>query len=270
MLAIVGVALGVNVMIVVVTFMQGFQQKFRSDIIDAQGHARAVPLERKLDWRKDIDKVLSHSEVEKLSPYMQGHLLVQNRDYHAVPFSMGIEPTEVNGVLPMDRFLKKGFIAVEGYDSLDVTPVPSMELLEDEVVFITQQVANRLGVRAATILQLKDTNNSFSDGKIVVQRIDPFVPSDEWIIEFLSSEKFNFRSATGLIDRNGTVGGAFPNLGWGYPQFRILQGKIPFAKGDIFRFQTFTSSILEIYSPCLLYTSPSPRDATLSRMPSSA
>ena len=26
----------------------------------------------------------------------------------------------------------------------------------------------------------------------------------------------------------------------------------------------------ERYSPCLLYTSPSPRDATLSRMPSSA
>ena len=46
MLAIVGVALGVNVMIVVVAFMQGFQQKFRSDIIDAQGHARAVPLDR--------------------------------------------------------------------------------------------------------------------------------------------------------------------------------------------------------------------------------
>ena len=42
LLAVVGVALGVNVMIVVVAFMQGFQQKFRSDIIDAQGHARAV------------------------------------------------------------------------------------------------------------------------------------------------------------------------------------------------------------------------------------
>ena len=29
-------------------------------------------------------------------------------------------------------------------------------------------------------------------------------------------------------------------------------------------------SLLEQYLPCLLYTSPSPRDATLSRMPSSA
>ena len=36
-LAVVGVALGVNVMIVVVAFMKGFQHKFREDIIDAQG-----------------------------------------------------------------------------------------------------------------------------------------------------------------------------------------------------------------------------------------
>ena len=57
LLAIVGVALGVNVMIVVVAFMQGFQQKFRSDIIDSQGHARAVPLQRKIAWRKDLSLI---------------------------------------------------------------------------------------------------------------------------------------------------------------------------------------------------------------------
>ena len=41
LLAVIGVALGVNVMIVVVAFMKGFQHKFREDIIDAQGHARS-------------------------------------------------------------------------------------------------------------------------------------------------------------------------------------------------------------------------------------
>ena len=43
MLAVIGVALGVNVMIVVIVFMQGFQEKFRKDIIDAQGHGRIIP-----------------------------------------------------------------------------------------------------------------------------------------------------------------------------------------------------------------------------------
>ena len=52
-LAIVGVALGVNVMIVVIAFMQGFQEKFKSDIIDSQGHARMVPITPKGDDEPD-------------------------------------------------------------------------------------------------------------------------------------------------------------------------------------------------------------------------
>ena len=114
LLAVVGVALGVNVMIVVVAFMQGFQQKFRSDIIDSQGHARAVPLVRQIAWRDDVEKIKSQKEVQKVSPYMQGHLLLQNRDSHAVPFSMGIEPSQANGVLPLNQFLKEGFIPIQG------------------------------------------------------------------------------------------------------------------------------------------------------------
>mgnify|MGYP001279014647 CR=1 FL=1 len=111
LLAIIGVALGVNVMIVVVTFMQGFQQKFRSDIIDAQGHARAVPLHRKLDWRKSVLTIEMKPEVARVTPYVQGHLLLQNRDYNAVPFSMGIEPSEENGVLPLNEFLENHHLA---------------------------------------------------------------------------------------------------------------------------------------------------------------
>ena len=51
LLAIVGVALGVNVMIVVIAFMQGFQEKFRSDIIDSQGHGRAFAWKNSQNWK---------------------------------------------------------------------------------------------------------------------------------------------------------------------------------------------------------------------------
>ena len=251
-LAIVGVALGVNVMIVVVAFMQGFQQKFRSDIIDAQGHARAVPMQREIDWRKDIDRIESQNEVEKVSPYMQGHLLLQNRDYHAVPYSMGIEPGEKIGVLPLDEFLEKGFIPIQGYDSQDVTPLPTMELLEDDVVFITQQVANRLGVRAATILQLYDANSSVPEDAVQVERIDPYVENDEWTIRFFNDQNYNLRNSLGSIDLNGTIQNLSIDLGWGYPKFKIKKSSQPFKLGDKFKFQTFRSSILEIYSPSMI------------------
>ena len=40
--------------------------------------------------------------------------------------------------------------------------------------------------------------------------------------------------------------------------------------GDTWFFGDVLSNLLGVVSSCLLYTSPSPRDATLSRMPSSA
>ena len=43
-----------------------------------------------------------------------------------------------------------------------------------------------------------------------------------------------------------------------------------FTKGANYATLTTTNSITSEYITCLLYTSPSPRDATLSRMPSSA
>jgi lipoprotein-releasing system permease protein len=76
-LAVVGVALGVNVMIVVVAFMKGFQHKFREDIIDAQGHARAIPLSRTTQWKSLQKELLTHPGVEAVSPYLQGPLLAQ-------------------------------------------------------------------------------------------------------------------------------------------------------------------------------------------------
>ena len=62
-----------------------------------------------IDWRNDIERIESQVEVEKVSPYMQGHLLLQNRDYHAVPYSMGIEPGEKVGqpFLPVQYPLNK-------------------------------------------------------------------------------------------------------------------------------------------------------------------
>ena len=41
-------------------------------------------------------------------------------------------------------------------------------------------------------------------------------------------------------------------------------------QGVTYAFVNLPSGQVELIQPCLLYTSPSPRDATLSRMPSSA
>ena len=87
-----------------------------------------------------------------------------------------------------------------------------MELLEDEVVFITQQVATRLRVHPPKILKIKGPNSSTSGGNVIVERLDPSVENDQWIIEFFDSEKYNFRNSSGSIDENGSIDDHIPDL----------------------------------------------------------
>ena len=41
---------------------------------------------------------------------------------------------------------------MEAHDAVDVTPVPQSSMIDDDVVFISQYVANQLGVRPAAII----------------------------------------------------------------------------------------------------------------------
>ena len=75
LLAVIGVALGVNVMIVVVVFMQGFQEKFRNDIIDAQGHGRIVPWKSSSNWQEKKERMEEFPFIEHLMPYLQGRVM---------------------------------------------------------------------------------------------------------------------------------------------------------------------------------------------------
>ena len=177
LLAVIGVALGVNVMIVVVTFMKGFQQKFREDIVDAQGHARAIPLSRTLEWKKLQAELLKTPEVSAVSPYLQGPILVQKRDDQSIPLAIGLDLSSGPPVLPLDKFLENGQLKMQAHDALDVTPVPSSKEIGDEVVFITQYVANRLGVRPCTILRMGTSKSPQDENlSVVVLQLDSNVP----------------------------------------------------------------------------------------------
>ena len=158
LLSIIGVALGVNVMIVVIAFMQGFQQKFRKDIINAQGHARVVPLKPYASWDKIPPRLRKIDNVVGVTPYLQAQLLLQSGNYHAIPFCMGLQPEDGDEVLPVDDFLKGGMLRLQAHDAEDVTPLPTMEMLEDDVVFLSSQTANRLGVRPSAVVQVYEAN----------------------------------------------------------------------------------------------------------------
>lgn len=254
LLAVVGVALGVNVMIVVIAFMQGFQDKFRNDIINAQGHGRVVPLQFSFDWREMNQKIEDYSFIEQAMPYLQGQIFLQKGNYHSVPFAMGIEPTAETPVFDIDSFLEGGMIRMNSHDAEDITPVPTIDSLEDEVVFISTQVANRLGVRPATAIRFDDSNqsNSSTASQVTISRLDPFVESGEWEVLFTSDQNFIIKEFTNGEEYNATLANGLIDRGFGIPVFQPLINSEPFKEGDLFKFHVFKASIIEVYSPSMI------------------
>ena len=256
LLSIVGVALGVNVMIVVIAFVQGFQQKFRKDIINAQGHARVIPLKPFAEWSEIPARLRKVENVEGVTPYLQTQLLLQSGDYHAIPFCMGLQPEDGEEVLPVDDFLKGGMLRLQAHDAEDVTPLPTMEALEDEVVFLSLQTANRLGVRPAAVVQVREGNATFSKStgkrEIKVTRLDSYVESGEWEIIFEDEESCVVREAISGDEFTWNTGEGPLDVGFGYPVFEVSGGDKPFDAGDRYLFQVFKASRIEIFSPSMI------------------
>ena len=256
LLAIIGVALGVNVMIVVIAFMQGFQDKFRTDIINNQGHARIVPSARYANWKEIPGLMLNAEGVKAVTPFLHAQLLLQSGEMNSIPFAIGLQPDDGEGVLPIGEFLEKGMTRLWADDGENVTPLPTIDTLEDEVVFLSSQVANRLYVRPASIIQILEENsssqNSLKREGITVTRLDPYVESGEWEILFedqescvvreaISGDEFQWEPEKGPLD-----------LGFGYPIFAVSKGKKGFVAGDRFRFRVSRANKIEIFSPNMI------------------
>ncbi|MDA7823583.1 FtsX-like permease family protein [Opitutales bacterium] len=253
LLAVVGVALGLNVMIVVVAFMKGFQHKFKEDIIDAQGHARAIPLSRSKDWSKLQKELLSRSEILAVSPYLQGPLLVQKQDYQSVPLSIGIDLSSGPSVLPLDEFLKNGQQRMDAHDAVDVTPVPLSQNLQDDSVFISQYVANRLGVRPGAILRTGQSK-SLTDPNLGVRvyAMDYQVPSAEWKLKYLGEGEWILRSIGLNFEEKLRPEGSILDAGPGTPVFEVMSDGMQPEIGAESIYQTFRSSTIEVFSPSMI------------------
>ena len=256
-LAVLGVALGVNVMIVVVAFMKGFQEKFREDIIASQGHARAgISFGSDGDWRADLAKLEALPEVEAAAPYLNGHLLLEHFGNRAVPFAMGINPSFGDTVIPVSDFLAEGAPKILVEEAAQVTPLPTIDDLEDDVIFLSRQAAERLGARPAAAVLVPENNSSsvrMGNGRVKFGRLDPFVTSGSWRVRFENEHSFRLTDPSGeeweelfLLD------GKPEDFGEGVPAFQIVSGSIPFAEGDAFTFEIFGASTIDVYSPAML------------------
>ena len=93
---------------------------------------------------------------------------------------------------------------------------------------------------------------SLTDYQIQSEATNPFVPGNQRS-DFYRSYSIEVLNETPSTKTNETLGNKTGNILYS-PEYRKKQQSI----------------VYRVYLPCLLYTSPSPRDGLLSRMPSSA
>ncbi len=136
-----GVLLGVMILIMVQSVMNGFGEEIRSKIVDTNGHVRIEttrPGDILYETETVMETVWEHPAVVKASPYAHGFVMVQYNQRPAFPFIRSVELDPADEVIPIDEFLILG----------------SLDDLHDDSIFLSSGLATSLGVRVGSIVEV--------------------------------------------------------------------------------------------------------------------
>jgi len=91
--SIVGMALGITVLISVMSVMNGFQKEIRERILGVVSHVQISGIGSRLaDWRKVAEEAKKHPQVVAAAPYISEQALLS--------FEQAVKGTVVRGILP--------------------------------------------------------------------------------------------------------------------------------------------------------------------------
>ena len=146
MISIIGVALGVSVLIIVQSVMNGFGDNIRRHLAKTHGDILIYSDEGMLqDWGVLFDELSSDPSIKSVSPYIESILMVQSEEGTAFPFIRGMSTQNndfKNLAIPINEFLVAG-----NFDSLN-----------DETVFLGVPLANQLSVSIGDSVALYSPN----------------------------------------------------------------------------------------------------------------
>ncbi len=111
-IAICGLALGVAVLIVVLSVMNGFEQELRTRILSLTAHATISGLEGRIsDWRPQVEKVAHFPGVSAAAPYIEEQAMMTHAGNSAGVLMRGLLPQEEQRVVDLAPHLKSGRLA---------------------------------------------------------------------------------------------------------------------------------------------------------------
>lgn len=111
-IAILGLALGVAVLIVVLSVMNGFEEVLRSRILSVTAHATITGLQGRIaDWRADLGRLEHFPGVAAASPYIEAQAMMVRRGRSSGVMMRGVLPDAERRVADLSRHLESGRLA---------------------------------------------------------------------------------------------------------------------------------------------------------------
>ena len=154
-IAVVSVALGVTLLIVVLGVMGGFGFQIRAMITDTEGEIQIKSRGLISDYPGAVRQVEAVPGVAGATPYAAGMLMVQYQNKPAFPQMRGLDLGSVNRVVGLGRFVRIG----------------SLDDLDDDSVILSGGLANSLGVRLGAMVDIyTPLMLARKDGEVILPR----------------------------------------------------------------------------------------------------
>ena len=126
LVSILGLAVGVIVLITVISVMNGFQKEIRDTILGATAHATISGIDGRLsEWQPLIDQALEFDHVEGAAPYVHGEGMISSGGKVNGTLLRGVSPSHENAVSDFGTSMLEGsfddlvageFNVILGYD----------------------------------------------------------------------------------------------------------------------------------------------------------
>lgn len=107
-MSIIGVMLGVCVLIIVQSVMNGFGENIRARIVETHGDIRIRSSDVIDDWEEQIKKLEEYTEVLAVAPFAEGVIMLQHGSRPQIPMVRGIDPMIDDTVVPVRKYITLG------------------------------------------------------------------------------------------------------------------------------------------------------------------
>jgi lipoprotein-releasing system permease protein len=143
--SMIGLALGVVVMIVVLSVMNGFDHEMRTRVLGMVPHATIESGEPIGDWQSLADKVKQNPKVLAVAPFTQMQGLLTNNGQVQKVLLNGIDPARERQVSIIDNFMQQGQLDALAPGSFgivigDKAAAKLGVVLGDKVTFVAPEV----------------------------------------------------------------------------------------------------------------------------------